>query len=859
MMNTQDTVKKRPSFRKEASVSDKYIQYSYHLTDHVISMKSGDLVSVFMIDGRTHDCASDSELINWHKDLNTLVKTVGTDQVEIWSHEHHHESTEYPEGKFSKTFPKLFDKYYRKILGDKKQLVTDLYLTVVYKQIGDKAQKFLSKFERPSKDDIQRMQDDALESIEDISDQLMESMKPYGIQRLGIYYRDSKGEEITSLSESEKAELLKVNKFDLFDEQVSIEEETTDFKNQHAFSKALEFLSFLCNMEWSLVPVCRDRISTYLMQNRTVSPVWGDVIQVRTIDHDFYTTAIEIRDYEKETEPGALNLIKESDFEYLLTQSFSCIAESSAMTLLSHQEASLNETKDRGVSQILELGEAMDQLKARSFVMGYHHATVHVWDRSQHEVQRKARKMKVMMQQCGIVAGNVGLASEAAYFAKLPGNQQWAPRPVPINSWNFLHFSPFHNFLRGKPDQNPWGPAMTLYRSVSGSPIYMSPHVTPLGINSFRKRPPGHILMTGMTGEGKTTQLNAILAQATKFNPRIIAFDRDQGMQPFICSVGGEYRVLRQGMSSGFSPAQIEPTFRNIAMVKRLLTVCVEQTNNGPVENPESAVNLSEAVDAVMGPESQVPRESRDISQIYGYVTDEKMRVLLHEWTRQGEHGWLFDNPKDVLDLNENDYFGFDLTEFLVAEDEVQPPTRTPLLMYLMSRVRDAIDGTRHFMQVFDEFHAYLDDPVLVRDIKRGIKTDRKKDCIYVFATQEPNDALASKIGRTVMSQTPTKFCLRDPEGVRGDYRFLSDAEFNALKSIPENSRQFLLKQGQKSALATFNLYPPSRSDADIEVFDRIISVLSGEPQNAEIVESLVAKHGNNPDAWLPEYWQTVA
>mgnify|MGYP004708574211 FL=1 len=284
------------------------------------------------------------------------------------------------------------------------------------------------------------MQDDALESIEDISDQLMESMKPYGIQRLGIYYRDSKGEEITSLSESEKAELLKVNKFDLFDEQVSIEEETTDSENHHAFSKALEFLSFLCNMERSLVPVCRDRISTYLLQNRTVSPVWGDVIQVRTIDHDFYTTAIEIRDYEKETEPGALNLIKESDFEYLLTQSFSCIAESSAMTLLSHQEASLNETKDRGVSQILELGEAMDQLKARSFVMGYHHATVHVWDRSQHEVQRKARKMKVMMQQCGIVAGNVGLASEAAYFAKLPGNQQWDPRPVPINSWNFLHF-----------------------------------------------------------------------------------------------------------------------------------------------------------------------------------------------------------------------------------------------------------------------------------------------------------------------------------------------------------------------------------------------------------------------------------
>lgn len=39
---------------------------------------------------------------NWsrHKDLNTLVKSFGTDHVELWTHEYHHEAKEYPDGEY---------------------------------------------------------------------------------------------------------------------------------------------------------------------------------------------------------------------------------------------------------------------------------------------------------------------------------------------------------------------------------------------------------------------------------------------------------------------------------------------------------------------------------------------------------------------------------------------------------------------------------------------------------------------------------------------------------------------------------------------------------------------------------------
>lgn len=843
-------------YRKESSPKKKYIPYSYHLTDTVISLENGDLMAVFKIDGRTHDCASDRELITWHHDLNMLVKSFGTDKVELWSHEYHRESKEYPDGVFEGIFPTLMNDYNHNLHGNSLQLINDLYLTVIYHQIGDATQKFLSKFEKPTREDLEHLQKDALEGIQEVCEQILQGMGSYGIKPLSIYYRDLNGNRFDELKSEEDPELKEVDDDDIFDEEVSLDVyDQKEPEKLYAYSQVGEFLYFLINLEWMDIPVCRERMSSYLVDNRVVSSVWGDISQIRAVDQNFYTSAVEIREYDSETEPGQLNLLKEAPFEYLLTQSFSCLSESSAKTLLENQEKSMLETRDRGQSQLEEIGNAIDMLISKKFIMGNHHATIHVFDKDQKEVQRKARKVKVMLSQCGIIGGTVGLASEAAYYAKLPGNQKWAPRPVPINSWNFLHLSPFHNFLRGKPDNNPWGPALTMFKTVSGTPLYFNFHVTPLDENSYGKRPLAHTLITGMSGEGKTTLMNFLLTQSLKFKPRMFCYDKDRGMEPFIRSVGGYYKVLQLGVPSGFSPLKQEPNKRNIAMTKKIIQICLETTNNGPL-SPSAATDLAVGIDAVMGDGSLIPREKRDISMLAGYTSQNpEIASLITEWKRGGQFGWVFDNEQDNLDLSVNDVFGFDLTEFISAEGEQPSPARTPILMYLLYRVRNSIDGKRRAIQCFDEFHTYLDDPIMEREIKRGIKTDRKKDAVYLFATQEPNDALSKPIGPTVISQTITKICLRDPEAIREHYKFLTDAEFSALSSIPELSRQFLVKQGQKSALATFNL-KMSNSAEDSTKLDHILSILSGVPTNGELAGRMVEQYGQDPSAWLPEYWK---
>ncbi|MEI4855990.1 VirB4 family type IV secretion/conjugal transfer ATPase, partial [Klebsiella pneumoniae] len=76
----------------------------------------------------------------------------------------------------------------------------------------------------------------------------------------------------------------------------------------------------------------------------------------------------------------------------------------------------------------------------------------------------------------------------------------------------------------------------------------------------------------------------------------------------------------------------------------------------------------------------------------------------------------------------------------------------------------------------------------------------------------------------------------------------LTDAEFELVKGLGEFSRQFLIKQGDQSALAELNLgkFNVTTDGKTIERdFSDELLVLSGTPDNAELVETLIAEVGD--------------
>lgn len=240
------------------------------------------------------------------------------------------------------------------------------------------------------------------------------------------------------------------------------------------------------------------------------------------------------------------------------------------------------------------------------------------------------------------------------------------------------------------------------------------------------------------------------------------------------------------------------------------------------------------------------------------YNASPSVHARLIKWCEGGDYGWLFDNPSDALDLSTHQIYGFDITEFLD-----NPETRTPVMMYLLYRTEGMISGQR-FMYIFDEFWKPLQDPYFEDLAKNKQKTIRKQNGIFVYATQEPGDALESNIAKTLIQQCATYIFLANPKANYEDYTEgfkLTDAEFELIKGLGEFSRQFLIKQGDQSALAELNLgkFHVTIDGKTIERdFSDELLVLSSTPDNAEIAENIIAEVGDDPAIWLPVFLQHV-
>lgn len=785
-----------------------YIPFSHHVTENIISTRNADYLTVWKLSGRAHECADIQDVFQWTRDLNNFVRGIGSENISFWSHIHRRRVVEYPESRFDNVFCRELDARYRESFVNYTLMVNDLYLTIVFREAADDVLRFFARREKRSLAEKILRQRDAIKTLEDINRQLATALaRHYGGELLGVYDRGGR-----------------------------------------ACSSALEWLGFLINGEQLPVPVCRDLICDYLPVNRPVFSKWGEMGELRLTERTRQFGMLEIKDYDANTEPGQFNALLESDYEFVFTQSFACLSLHAAKGFLQRHKANLIDTEDVAITQIAEIDEALDALVSRQFIMGEHHASLLVYGETAAAVRGALARAKGALLDCGVIPNAVDLALEAAYWAQLPANWQWRPRPMPVTSLNFLSFSPFHNFLSGKPNGNPWGPAVTILKSLSGTPLYLNFHVSGLDEDASDRRLLGHSFIGGQSSAGKTVMLGFLLAQAQKFNPTCVVFDKDRGMQIAIAAMGGKYLPLRNGECSGFNPFHLEPTRANLIFLKILVKQLVSSQNDPVTHNDEREID--QALDTVM---THIDRPLRRLGMLLQSLPnpapDSNARPTVHarlqKWCEGGEYGWLFDNATDEIDLTTHSLYGFDVTEFLE-----NPATRTPTLLYLLYRTESMIDG-RRFIYIFEEFWKILDDPQFEDFVKNKLKTIRKQNGICLFSTQEPGDALESNIAKTIVQQIATLILLENPRADAADYIEgfkLTRPEFEALKAIPSGSRRFLVKQGGQAAVASLNL-------AD---FDDALLVLSGTPDNADIAEAAIAERGENPAEWLPAFLRQV-
>ena len=135
-----------------------------------------------------------------------------------------------------------------------------------------------------------------------------------------------------------------------------------------------------------------------------------------------------------------------------------------------------------------------------------------------------------------------------------------------------------------------------------------------------------------------------------------------------------------------------------------------------------------------------------------------------------------------------------------------------------------------------------LADETFAARIQNWMKVIRKQNGAVIFATQEPEDAITSAAGKTVIAQAPTQILLPNP---RADGRAyidglrISEFELELVRTIGTAGRYMMIRRNDKSVIAKF----------DMDGMPEFIDVLSARAESIGEMEALRAEHGD--EGWL--------
>lgn len=760
----------------------RHLPYARHVDAHTIETRDGLLLQIIALRGLLFETA-DTDEINYRKRLrDAMLQAIGSSRFALYHHIVRRRVDVDLDGRFDDPFSAKLDAIWRERLGRRQLYVNDLYLTLVRRplqgRVGvlDGLRDLLS---RSGPHDEATAQE--LRQLDTAREALIAALGSYEPRLLGIYEGEA-----------------------------------------GLCSEPLEFLSTLVNGEVQPVLLPTQDIGAYLPMRRISFGQETVELGPMGVADRAFVGIVSIKDYPGQTSPGMFDELLRLPFELTVSQSFGFVERQAALGRMNLALRRMRSAEDEAVSLRADLAHAKDEVAAGRAGFGEHHMTIAIRGNTPEEVDAGVAEAQAALSDLGIISVREEIALEPAFWAQFPANFKYIARRGLVSTGNFAGLASGHNFALGRPHDNHWGDAVTLLETTAAGPYFFNFHHGDLG----------NFTVIGPSGSGKTVVVNFLLAQARRFDPRIIFFDKDRGAELFIRAIGGRYDVLRPDAPSGLNPLLLEDNATN----RQFLIDWLAQLAGGV--DVEEQARVKDAIDASYAQPLQHRRLRHLVELFRGdrrpHAGDLWSR--LRPWWGEGERAWLFDNEEDATDLAAR-AVGFDMTRIL---DD--PTVRTPAMMYLFHRVEERLDGDPAII-VVDEGWKALDDEVFVRRIKDWEKTIRKRNGIVGFATQSAQDALESRIASAIIEQAATRIFMANPKARADDYCAgfgLTPHEYEIVRALPDNAHCFLVKHGNESVVARLNLTGERE----------LLTILSGRERTVRLLDQLRGQHGDAPEAW---------
>ena len=763
----------------------RHLPYARHVDDHTIETRDGLLMQVIHLRGLLFETA-DTDEINYRKRMrDAMLQSIGSSRFAIYHHIVRRRIEPELSADHRDEFSRDLDIAWRARLATKQLYVNELFLTLLRRPLqgrGGGLDRIRNLLGRASgTDEAGRAYE--LRQLDTARDAVIAAMGSYAPRLLGVYPT-----------------------------------------RQGPCSEPLEFLSSLYNGEMRPVLLPTQDLGAYIPYRRVSFGQETVELGPAGPSPRSFLGIVSIKDYPGQTAPGMLDELMRLPFEMVVSQSFGFVERQAALGRMNLALRRMRSAEDEALSLRADLAQAKDEVAAGRAGFGEHHMTIAIRGDDPAAVDEGVAETQAALADLGIISVREELGLEPAFWAQFPANFKYIARRGLVSTGNFAGLASGHNFPLGQAEGNLWGEAVTLLETTAAGPYYFNFHQGDLG----------NFTVIGPSGSGKTVVLNFLLAQARKFQPRIIFFDKDRGAELFIRAIGGRYDMLRPGIPSGLNPLQLDDTPVNRQFLIDWLALLAGATDI------DELARIKDAVDANF----QQPVEHRRLRHLAELFRGQHrphasdLWSRLRPWWGEGERAWLFDNAEDRTDLAAESV-GFDMTQIL--DDRAM---RTPAMMYLFHRVEERLDGTAAII-VVDEGWKALDDEVFVRRIKDWEKTIRKRNGIVGFATQSAQDALESRIASAIIEQAATQIFMANPKAHASDYIEgfgLTPHEFELVRTLPDSARCFLVKHGSESVVARLNL----TGERDL------LTILSGRERTVRLLDEIRAERGDDPAEWIP-------
>ncbi|HBR83121.1 MAG TPA: VirB4 family type IV secretion/conjugal transfer ATPase, partial [Erythrobacter sp.] len=554
-----------------------------------------------------------------------------------------------------------------------------------------------------------------------------------------------------------------------------------------------------------------------------------DAIETRGSGAPEFAAILGMKDYPEATSPGLLDSLLRLPFEMVVSESYAPTERQTARERMDLAIRRLKSADEEAAAERADMLAARDALGNGAVGFGDHHLTVMVRERQLGQLDDAMAACAAALADTGAIAVREDTNLEPAFWGQFPGNEAYLVRRALISSANMASFGSLHGFALGQAQGNHWGEAVTLLETTSATPFFFNFHHGDLG----------NFSVIGPSGSGKTVVMNFLAAQAQKFSPRTILFDKNRGAELFVRGIGGRYDSIRSGEPTGFNPLALPDTPGNRAFLRDWLGVLLK------AEGPEEEQTIAAAVDAAYANDASL-RRLRHFRELLSGTRRPQPGDLadrLGAWIGAGEgsggeHAWLFDNSEDRLDLGAR-VLGFDMTALLE-----NPRLRTPTMMYLFHRIEERLDG-KPTMILIDEGWKALDDEVFAARIRDWLKTLRKRNALVGFATQSARDALESRISTALVEQTATMVFMPNSRARPEDYCDgfgLTEHELALIRTLPAHSRCFLVRQPDASVVVRL----------DLSGAPEVLTLLSGRESSVRRLDLLREALGDAPSEWFP-------